>query len=250
MPNMENAVIRLGNYFYKRRYLLYLLPAVILLANYRNLYYPFGSYFSDEVFEFLCFLVVSAGGGIRLWASGSSARSFRKKDGKLSVSFQPTGVFTIVRNPFFAGDFLIVAGLSLLLVEPWLIAISMGLFLAVYTPILISREKLLTLKYGASYKDYARRVHLFIPTLRPRPQESGHFRFALAMGKEGLWVGLAGLVFIGLEQLREISVLGSWNHNPLWFIVGIPFFGLYLICCSLDNGTQRFSNINAPEWPE
>src|SRR5262245_58700224 len=113
MPNPNpyaNPFVRLGSRLFRWRRLFYGIPIFILLVDRPNLYFPFSSHFDDEVIEFLGVAVALAGAALRFWASGSAARSVSRKSKRFH--FHSTGPYSLMRHPHFAGDLLIVAGLS------------------------------------------------------------------------------------------------------------------------------------------
>lgn len=232
--HLTSGIADFGNRIFRWRRLFYFIPVMLLFITRKDLQYPCGKYFFDEFLEFLIFSVVLLGVGIRLWASGSSRRFFVKKAGKSHIRFETKGVYSLVRNPYFLGEFLIVAGLSFLLFDAPLIILSILFFLMSYTPILMAREKMLLDTYPVLYRAYCRKVHLMIPSFRSWRKSGSRFRWLVALQKEGNLLGAMGILFFCLEQFREIEIQGSWNPNPLWISLVIPFFLFCLVLRSLD----------------
>jgi len=226
--------IAIGNRIFRWRRLYYFIPVMILFMTRKNLEYPFGNYFFDEFFEFLSFAVVLLGVGLRFWTSGSTRRFFIKKAWKFHIRFGTTGAFSLMRNPYFLGDFLIAAGLSFLLFDVPMIVLSLSLFLVLNIPILIARERMLLDAYPSLYQAYCKKVHLIIPSFQFWRKSKSRFRWLLALQKEGNLLGAMGILFFCLEQFREIEINGSWNSNPLWIFIVIPFFVLCLILRAFD----------------
>ena len=105
------GVVNMGNRLFRWRKFFYFIPVVLLVVTGKDARYLFGKYAVEEFFEFLCFSVLLLGMGVRYWASGLSRRLFVKRDKSLCVRFGTTGTFSLTRNPFFAGEILIVTGL-------------------------------------------------------------------------------------------------------------------------------------------
>lgn len=234
-PLNQSSIIKLGNCLFPFRRLFYLIPVVFLLMNRHRLYYPFGSYLADEGFEFISFFFILLGMGIRLYASGSSRRIFVRKNKQLHLRLERKGIFARVRNPHFIGDFFIVLGLSLLLLDPPLVALSLFLFVGISMPILLARENMLLSEFQNRYEDYRNSTPLFLPTFKTsQPKSRKHLRWLMALQKEGNVLGAMGILFFCMEQFREVNIQGSWNHNPLWFAVVVPFLFLCLFVRALD----------------
>lgn len=84
-----------------------------------------------------------------------------------------TGVYTVCRNPIYAGWILMILPAVALLCRSWLV-LTASVVMYVATRILIRREeKSLEAQFGREYLDYKNRVNAVFPTLcRPSKQES------------------------------------------------------------------------------
>lgn len=95
---------------------------------------------------------------LRAWAAGHV-----RKDEVLST----TGPFAHLRNPLFAGSFLVgvgIAGSGGHWIWPGLFV---AYYLAVYVPAVREETALLTRMFGDAYRDYAAHVRAWVPRLRP-----------------------------------------------------------------------------------
>ncbi|MGX2040736.1 methyltransferase family protein [Methylocaldum sp. MU1018] len=75
------------------------------------------------------------------------------------------GFYAHTRNPMYVGNFLIIAGLSLLYGSPWVYAVAIPFFAWVYLAIVTAEEAYLRDKFGAVYEAYAAKVNRFWPDL-------------------------------------------------------------------------------------
>jgi protein-S-isoprenylcysteine O-methyltransferase Ste14 len=75
------------------------------------------------------------------------------------------GVYGVVRHPIYTGMFGMFLGCALAITSWWGMLVGGTLFIAGTVLRIRSEEKLLTIKYGNAYREYARRI----PALIPRP---------------------------------------------------------------------------------
>lgn len=243
----SNPFVRLGNKIFRFRRLFYGIPLLVLLADSPHLYYPFNSHFYDEVVEISAILIALAGVVFRFWVSGSSRRTVLKKRNRARFYFRNTGAFSILRQPYFAGDFLIVLGLSIPLLRPVLILFSLAIFLLCYLPILFAGETILVNRHR-DYPRYCENVRLFVPSFKHWKPSKARFRWSFALRKEGNISGMVGILFVVIEQFRELIIQGRWDGNPFWLSMLIPFFILFVLWILLDRSLEDLPDI--PNLPD
>lgn len=241
--SFNTGAVNLGNHLFRWRKFFYFIPVVLLVVTGKDARYVFGEYVIEELFEFLSFIVLLSGLSIRFWASGSSGRLFVKKNKRFCVRFGTTGIFSLMRNPFFAGEILIAAGLSLLLFHAGLTALSLLLFIAAYFPIAAAREQMLLSAHPLLYGAYRKKVGWLMPQFSSWRKSKARFRWLVAIQKEGGHILTMTFLFLFLEQFREIEITGSWNSNPLWIVVAAPFVLLFFALRALDPQLRRSSDI-------
>jgi protein-S-isoprenylcysteine O-methyltransferase Ste14 len=100
---------------------------------------------------------------LRGWAAGHLA-----KNQQLTV----TGPYAFVRNPLYVGSVFVAAGLLLAARHPLLAIVFAAVFIFVYLPVIELEEQHLRNLF-TGYKDYARRVPLVLPRMRPAGRLSG-----------------------------------------------------------------------------
>ncbi|MBN1688408.1 MAG: hypothetical protein JW893_04850 [Candidatus Omnitrophica bacterium] len=237
------SIIRLGNRLFRWRRWFYLLPVSLMIFYSENLKYLFKSYVYDELFEIASFGVVALGLAIRFWASGSSHRSFVKKEKEWHFHSQTQGVFSIVRNPYFVGEFFILLGLSLPLLSLRLVLLSLFLFLLLYTPIVLSRERMLEDRFKEAYEAYRRKIPLCIPSFRHWEKGRVHFRWDVALEKETNIIVIVSFFCFFIEQYKDIIIKGAWDSQPIWLILMLPAIFLLLLQSALTPALCDYSDM-------
>ena len=91
---------------------------------------------------------------IRAWASGHI-----RKNQNLAVS----GPYAYTRNPLYLGSFILGVGFTMAAGVWWLGLIFIALFLGIYLPVMRVEASELTEIFGEEYREYARKVPLFVP---------------------------------------------------------------------------------------
>ncbi len=109
------------------------------------------------------FALVSMGEALRIWASGNLAKT---------VSLATGGPYAMVRNPLYAGSFLIAAGFCVTAANPeyWFRTALLWLTVAAFFPLVYkiqvaSEENHLTDIFGQEYESYKVNVPAYIPKI-------------------------------------------------------------------------------------
>jgi len=177
---------------------------------------------------------------LRFWTSGSVTRAVIRKQKKIKFRFHDKGIYSVIRQPYFAADFLIVLGLSLPLIHPALILLSLFLFLLLYMPVLFAREMILSHLHPVSYVRYCEAVPFILPSFRHYKPLKTRFRWRAALEKEGNLLAVTGMLLYGIEQFRDFQIQGSFDWNPWWTLFVLPFFFLYLALRTFDRHLEEF----------
>ncbi len=112
--------------------------------------------FSRPTFASVAIGFVPAGLGmlIRGWASGHL-----QKGEALATS----GPYACTRNPLYLGSLFLVIALAIMGRTWWLALVLLAAFFFFYLPAITAEAKWLEKTFGASYREYAARVPLFLP---------------------------------------------------------------------------------------
>lgn len=100
--------------------------------------------------------IALAGGLIRLWAAGHIEKGRSLAQG---------GPYARTRNPLYLGSFLMALGVLLAGQGYWLLLPFGCFFLAFYYPVMKTEEQELLQGHGETFRSYAQKVPLFIPTI-------------------------------------------------------------------------------------
>jgi protein-S-isoprenylcysteine O-methyltransferase Ste14 len=132
---------------------------------------------------------------IRLWGVnhiGAISRTRSERLGPLVAS----GPFALIRNPLYVGNIALWAGFALTARLVWLAPVILLLLALEYHAIVRWEETLLDVRLGQAYRDYARRVPRWIPTLNRgerglRRSKDGFSWRATLFSERGTFIAIA-----------------------------------------------------------
>lgn len=115
------------------------------------------------------FAVVFIGEMIRFWGVsivGAETRTTETVGGSLLIT---NGPFAYVRNPLYAGNMLLYAGVGVMSMAlfPWMLIAAAAWFYLQYYLIVTREEEYLAATFGEDYAEYCRNVRRFVPRLTP-----------------------------------------------------------------------------------
>lgn len=203
-----------------RRYRRYLpVPLVLFVIMFLRPTVPFGSMLLDTLTDFLGIGICALGQWLRMWAWGSNATI-----GKWGV--RDRGPYHLMRHPLYAGNFLIVLGLSVIFHNLWAYLLLLVPFAYMYHVITDMEEKRMRRRFGEDYREYREQdVPRFLPALQNlgqaiRTTRPFGWRFAWQKEYESCCGWLAGVAV--LEAYQGILLRGwtqNWPYTLMWVAI-------------------------------
>jgi protein-S-isoprenylcysteine O-methyltransferase Ste14 len=228
MPLMEEFQ-KSGLFLFKwRSYaLLAFLPVVFASLDY--FYYPFQSHKIDTICDLFCLFIGVLGITLRVLTvafvpEGTSERGTRR----LSASrLNTTGMYSIVRNPLYLGNFLIYTALVLSIHIWWVFLLFILAFTLYYERIIFAEEMFLRENFGEEYISWASKTPAFFPRFRNWAKPDLPFSWKMALFRE--YHGVYGLIFsfFWMELASDFYINKEWKLDPVWiviFIIGTFFY--------------------------
>lgn len=123
-------------------------------------------------------LLVALGIAVRLWSAGYIGACKKRR-------IVTDGPYRFIRNPLYAGSFLVAAGMCFLGGSWAASLVVLVLFPALFYATVIVEERMLQTLFGEEYLSYLRRVPRFIPTLTMPPHCNGTYHLTRP-GREAL----------------------------------------------------------------
>jgi protein-S-isoprenylcysteine O-methyltransferase Ste14 len=119
----------------------------------------------DSGWIMICLAVAASGLLLRCLTVGCAASGTSGRNTKCQVAdeLNTTGMYSIVRNPLYVGNYLMLLAPVLFVRSPWAVVVFTLVFWLYYERIVIAEESFLRERYGKSYQDFAARVPVFLP---------------------------------------------------------------------------------------
>jgi protein-S-isoprenylcysteine O-methyltransferase Ste14 len=156
-----------GEYLFRHRSYLPLLVTPLVVAALLDPQYahPFFSGFSGSLWKTICILVSLSGFVVRCLVAGYVPRgtSGRNTQTQVAESLNTRGLYSVVRNPLYLGNFLICLGLLLFIQVWWFALASIAIFWLFYERIIFTEEEFLRQKFGAAFVEWSMKTPVFVP---------------------------------------------------------------------------------------
>jgi protein-S-isoprenylcysteine O-methyltransferase Ste14 len=249
---LHDELARQGRFLFRwRGHLpLLLLPLALLAAWQSGAFAEFVGEPLEEAWETLCLAISLAGLAIRIATVGCApaGTSGRNAQAQRAATLNVTGMYSVVRNPLYLGNFLMLLGLLLLGKAWWLAPLGGLLFALHYERIVCAEERFLEERFGERYRAWAARTPAFLPDLRLwRPAELPFsLRNALRREYNGFFVVIAGFVAVELagDLLGEGMSFAEWlSEDAHWAALFLTGSAVFLILRTLK---RRTSLLRAP----
>ncbi len=192
--------------------------------------------------EISAFLIASLGFLIRVMVVGytppnTSGRN--TNEGQVADTLNTTGLYSLVRNPLYLGNYLMWLGISMLTGNLWFVLIFSLVFWIYYERIVFAEEQFLRVKFGAEYLTWSKHTSPFLPVHLNYVKPTIPFSWKKVLRREKN--GLFGLfvVFLLFDLLGSFAREQTISIEKTWIIIGTMCSGiLYLILKILKNYTS------------
>ena len=148
---------------------------------------------------------------------GTSGRNTH--DGQIAETLNTTGIYSLVRNPLYLGNFIIWLGVSMFPLQWWLPVIFGLVFWLYYERIIYAEEEFLRKKFGEQYLRWADQTPAFLPKLTGWRPPALPFSLRSVLRRE--YSGLLGIVvcFYLLEIGAHWVFYSKPDVHPVWHVV-------------------------------
>lgn len=228
-----------GNWLFRwRSYLPVVLIGIFFLAL-REYEYPGGSEFSHHLWEMICIFVSFLGLGVRVLTIGFTpvGTSGRNTKHQIADTLNTTGIYSIVRNPLYLGNFFMGLGVALFADFWWLTLIYILAFTLYYERIIFAEEAYLRNKFGETYMDWADKTPAIIPSVTNFSPPVLPFSLKNVLRREyNGFFAVVILLFI-LEMAGDFFYLGEIRLDVSWVVLVVTSFVIWMVLRSLKKYT-------------
>jgi protein-S-isoprenylcysteine O-methyltransferase Ste14 len=209
----------------------------VIFASLKYFQYPLQNHRIDVMWELFCLSIGVLGITLRAATvgfvpEGTSGRG----TGRPSASrLNMTGMYSIVRNPLYLGNFLTYIAPVLFVRIWWVLLLFISAFALYYERIIFAEELFLRENFGETYAVWASKTPAFFPRFRNWIKPDLPFSWKMALSREYHGVfGLISALFL-MELISDFYLTGEFFFDSFWLItlaIGILF---YLTVRLLDN---------------
>jgi protein-S-isoprenylcysteine O-methyltransferase Ste14 len=223
---MTNWKLKVGNFLFKHRSFTPI-PLIIFVFV---IFKPVNLGDKNILINLSGILISFIGEIIRIIAVGYSFTGTSGRETFLRAdALNTTGIYAIVRNPLYIGNFFMFTGLVIVFSNVFA-AFIFALFLILqYYFIILSEENFLKEKYGEPYEAYCRQVRRVMPTFKNYKGNQNPFSLKKVILKENDSIFNMLMMFLLVTLYKEWRFTGRINQPILYIIPGGILMVLYII---------------------
>ena len=229
-----------GQWLFRWRSYLPLVGLAIILLALQEYEYPGHNETLDHLWEVVCLVVSLAGLAIRSYTIGHTPKGTSGRNTKHQVAdiLNTTGVYSLVRNPLYLGNFFMGLGVALFAHLWWLTMIYVLVFWLYYERIIFAEEAYLRDKFGAEYLTWADRTPVIIPSFRNYKKSILPFSFKNVLRREynGFFAVIVCLFLF--ETLGELITKRRLEFDSGWIAALAVGFVVWLTLRTLKKRTR------------
>jgi protein-S-isoprenylcysteine O-methyltransferase Ste14 len=204
---------------------------------------------ADHLWAYACMLLSFIGLAIRWITVGfvSPGTSGRNTQAQRAHALNTTGAYSVVRNPLYLGNFVVILGLALSTKAWWFVLLASFAYWLYIERIIATEEQFLAQKFGATYEEWARRVPAFIPRFSLWCPPAQSFSLRTVLRREYAGVLAVAASYLALELVLDLVIKGRdfmvWQREDrVWIWV----FALSLILFTVLRTLKRRTTILIP----
>lgn len=231
--------VSVGHWLFRWRGFLPVCFVVLILPALYEYRYPYGTHEGLLISWGICIAISMIGVVLRAYTVGYAAKGTsgrNTKEGQIAETLNTTGIYSIVRNPLYLGNFIIMLGQIAFLGSAWCLVVYILSFWLYYERIIMAEEDFLRQKFGSAYEEYALRTPAFIPNFRLWKGTALTYSLKFMIRKEchGLLVMMLIYAIAGLAcDYRAHN--GDFLYFQLWSLIA----GVTVVVYLFVNGVAK-----------
>lgn len=160
----------------------------------------------EDLWVLGCFILSLIGLAVRAITVGHvpGGTSGRNTQSQRAHHLNTTGMYSIVRNPLYLGNFIMILGVLLSIKVWWLVALGSLAFFIYMERIILAEEKFLTDSYGQAYLDWRSKTPLIWPKFSQWQKPELPFSFKTVLKREYPGFIAVGAAFYITELVTDV----------------------------------------------
>lgn len=230
-----------GDWLFRwRSYLPLVFIVFVILPAFQDFSYLQNSYGYHLAWELFCLGISLFGFMIRCYTIGHIPEDTSGRNSKcqLAGTLNTTGIYSIIRNPLYLGNFFMILGVTMYLHQFWVCTTYMLAFWLYYERIILAEEKFLQNRFGEEYENYAANTPVFIPNFRlwRAPDLGFSLRIVLKREYSGFLAVIA--IYTLLEFASSYVLYGEITFDPLWACLFCFALMVFIVLRTLKKKTR------------
>lgn len=239
---LKQELEKQGNWLFRYRSFLPLIILFIGLAVFIETNWNRSSSECNVYYELFCLLISIFGLSIRIYTVGFTPKNTsgrNTKAGQVADELNTTGIYSIVRNPLYLGNFFMWLGVALFTENIWFIVSFILFYWIYYERIIFAEEQFLERKFGDYYIRWTERVPPFIPNFSLFKSNQLRFSIRKVLLKEKNGLFAIFLIFTVFDLTAE--VMNNHHHFNNVFITGCIVTMLLYVVLKIIKRNKGFS---------
>ncbi|WP_291402591.1 isoprenylcysteine carboxylmethyltransferase family protein [Daejeonella sp.] len=241
---LSEQMERQGAWLFKYRGILPLVIFVIaIVLFYKNETDPENRILKSEseqsIYELVCLLVSFLGFFIRIYTVGYSRpnTSGRNTEEQVADELNTTGIYSIMRNPLYVGNFFMWLGIAMLTSNFWFIISFILFYFLYYERIIFTEEQFLKNKFGDTFINWARKTPIIVPNYSSFKKTGYNFNWKKVLRQEKNGFAALLIIFCLFDLGAELLKVERHYNIPL-YIAGVASIIIYFILKFIKYNTK------------
>lgn len=220
------------------------LPLFFLLLVVVTMYFNERMFFSasenEHMWKWVCLFVGCIGIVIRVFAVSfvPYKNSGRGTDDPYAESLNTTGMYSIMRNPVYFGNFFTFLAPVLYAQNIWLVLVYVPVFALYHERIIAAEEKFLLGMFGSEYRNWVDQTPIFFPDFSKWKKPDRVFNWKMAYRRESISLFTLIATIWGLEVFYGYITEHRFVCDmEMIFLLAVSAF-FYLLNCVLVKFTK------------
>ncbi len=248
---LNDVLAKQGNFLFRWRSfipLLLLFPGAMAFADSAMFENKYGD-LAEECWVVIGLAIAISGLAIRWITVGfvPGRTSGRNTKVQRADILNTDGMYSIVRNPLYLGNFFTILGLLVSLKVWWFVLIGCLAYWLYIERIIAAEEKFLTEKFGAVYSDWASETPVFIPRLGLWRQPELPFCIKTVLKREYNGIMAVATAFFITEFLVDVVFEGEqvvqWAREDWPWIAGFMLAAVIFVILRTIKKTTSFLKV-------
>lgn len=198
-----------------------------------------------ELLKSMAFFVGLLGLLVRVLTIGYTPKNTSGRntsEGQIAESLNTKGMYAMLRNPLYLGNYLMWLGVAMLAGNIAFIVIFSLVFWIYYERIVYSEETFLREKFGKTYLDWTKNTPPFIPKIFSWATPPISFSWKKVLRKERNGCFALFLIFFLFKTVAKYVAEHTWIIDETWLIYGVILTGAMLLILKVIGKTTNYLN--------